>query len=115
MENEIKNEKTKVCSIFEPTYRSIMKLPNEEMKLRMFLILCDYAFDEIEPKFGESMEECFLSALWEQFKVVFVQAKKRARRNSINGAKGGRPRKKAEFESEEEIIIEDDDFPSDGF
>lgn len=86
-------EKTKVCSIFEPTYRSIMTLPTEDMRLRMFVSLCDYAFDRIEPKFGSENEERILAALWEQFRLVFVQAEKRARINSINGAKGGRPRK----------------------
>lgn len=86
-------EKTKVCSIFEPTYRSIMTLPSDDMRLRMFVSLCDYAFDRIEPKFGSEIEERILAALWEQFRLVFVQAEKRARINSINGAKGGRPRK----------------------
>lgn len=88
-----KNEKTKVCPVFEPTYKSIMKLPNDAMKLRMFIALCKYAFEEIEPSFGESNEERLLSALWEQLRIVFIQAKKRAKTNSINGAKGGRPRK----------------------
>lgn len=86
-------EKTKVCSIFEPTYRSIMTLPSEDMRLRMFVSLCDYAFDRIEPQFGSEIEERILAALWEQFRLVFVQAEKRARINSLNGAKGGRPRK----------------------
>lgn len=86
-------EKTKVCSIFEPTYRSIMTLPSDDMRLRMFVSLCDYAFDRIEPKFGSENEERILAALWEQFRLVFIQAEKRARINSINGAKGGRPRK----------------------
>ena len=72
-------DKTKVCSIFEPTYKSIMTLPTENMRLRMFVALCDYAFDEIEPEFGTEIEERILAALWEQFRVVFIQAKKRAR------------------------------------
>lgn len=114
MENEITNNKTKVCSIFEPTYRSIMMLPTDEMKLRMFIHLCNYAFDEIEPHFGDTMEECFMASLWEQFRVVFIQAKKRARRNSINGSKGGRPRKNTEYESEEEIA-DDANFSTDEF
>ena len=82
-------EKTKVCSIFEPTYRSIMTLPSEDMRLRMFVSLCDYAFDRIEPQFGSEIEERILAALWEQFRLVFIQAEKRARINSINGAKVG--------------------------
>ncbi len=89
----VSTEKTKVCSIFEPTYRSIMTLPSEDMRLRMFVSLCDYAFDRIEPQFGSEIEERILAALWEQFRLVFIQAEKRARINSINGAKGGRPRK----------------------
>lgn len=92
MEQEV--EKTKVCSIFEPTYRSIMLLPKEETRLRMFVNLCNYAFDEIEPQFGNEPEEKMLQALWTQFMVVFTQAKKRAKINAINGRKGGRPRKK---------------------
>ena len=100
-----KIEKTKVCSIFEPTYRSIMTLP-EEMRLRMFVALCDYAFDEIEPVFGDEPTERILAALWEQFRVVFTQAKKRAKINAINGAKGGRPKKTVEIETEivEEVV-----------
>lgn len=89
-------EKTKVCSIFEPTYRSIMTLPSEELRLRMFIALCDYAFDRIEPEFGVETEERILAALWEQFRLVFVQAEKRARINAMNGAKGGRPKKASE-------------------
>ncbi len=89
-------EKTKVCSIFEPTYRSIMTLPSEELRLRMFIALCDYAFDKIEPEFGLENEERFLAALWEQFRLVFVQAEKRSRINAMNGAKGGRPKKAKE-------------------
>lgn len=89
-------DKTKVCSIFEPTYKSIMTLPTENMRLRMFVALCDYAFDEIEPEFGTEIEERILAALWEQFRVVFIQAKKRAKTNSINGMKGGRPKKAKE-------------------
>lgn len=92
MEQEV--EKTKVCSIFEPTYRSIMLLPKDETRLRMFVNLCDYAFDEIEPQFGNEPEEKMLQALWTQFMVVFTQAKKRTKINAINGRKGGRPRKK---------------------
>ena len=88
-----KNEKTKVCTIFEPTFRSIMILPNESMRLRMFIALCNYAFDKCEPDFGSSDEEQILAALWEQFRIVFTQAEKRSRINAINGAKGGRPRK----------------------
>lgn len=93
MENNDKPEKTKVCAIFEPTYRSIMTLPIDAMKLRMFCALCDYAFDEHEPEFGPETEERILAALWEQFRVVFVQAAKRSKINSINGSKGGRPKK----------------------
>lgn len=93
MENNNKPEKTKVCAIFEPTYRSIVTLPTDEMKLRMFRALCDYAFDEHEPVFGAETEERILAALWEQFRVVFVQAAKRSKINSINGSKGGRPKK----------------------
>ena len=89
-------EKTKVCSIFEPTYRSIMTLPTDDMRLRMFVALCNYAFDEEEPVFGSECEERILAALWEQFRLVFIQAKKRAKINSINGMKGGRPRKATE-------------------
>lgn len=114
MDNQNKNEKTKVCSIFEPTYRSIMKLPTDTMKLRMFLVLCNYAFDEQDPEFGDTMEECLLAALWEQFRIVFIQAKKRAKRNSINGAKGGRPHKNADFDTEEDVL-EDENFPSNEF
>ena len=88
--------KTKVCSIFEPTYKSIMTLPTENMRLRMFIALCDYAFDEIEPEFGSENEERILAALWEQFRVVFIQAKRRSKINSINGMKGGRPKKPTE-------------------
>lgn len=90
--------KTKVCSIFEPTYRSIMTLPTEDMQLRMFISLCDFSFDEKEPQFGSSNEERLLAALWEQFRIVFVQAKKRARINALNGAKGGRPSKASEVD-----------------
>jgi len=114
MEKEIGNDKTKVCSIFEPTYRSIMRLPAEDMQLRMFVYLCNYAFDEQEPQFGDTMEECLLAALWEQFKIVFIQAKKRAIKNSINGAKGGRPRKQKAFETEVENVA-DNDLPHDEF
>lgn len=85
-------EKTKVCTIFEPTFRSIMLLPENETQLKMFVSLCEYAFDVKEPEFGDKPEDKMLEALWTQFKVVFVQAKKRAKRNAINGRKGGRPR-----------------------
>lgn len=93
MEKNEKPEKTKVCAIFEPTYRSIVTLPTDEMKLRMFRALCDYAFDELEPEFGSEIDERILAALWEQFRVVFVQAAKRSKINSINVSKGGRPKK----------------------
>ena len=73
-----------------------MTLPSEKMQLRMFINLCNYAFDEKEPEFGPESEEKMLAALWEQFRVVFIQAKKRARINSINGTKGGRPKKPKE-------------------
>lgn len=96
MENNEKPEKTKVCTIFEPTYKSIMTLPSDPMRLRMVKALCDYAFYKIEPEFGPEAEERILAALWEQFRVVFVQAAKRSKINSINGAKGGRPRKAVE-------------------
>lgn len=102
-----KIEKTKVCSIFEPTYRSIITLP-EEMRLRMFVALCDYAFDDVEPVFGEDPIERILAALWEQFRVVFTQAKKRAKINSMNGAKGGRPKKTVEIETEIVEVTEED-------
>jgi hypothetical protein len=104
-----KIEKTKVCSIFEPTYRSIITLP-EEMRLRMFVALCAYAFDEIEPVFGDEPTERILAALWEQFRVVFTQAKKRAKINSMNGAKGGRPKKTEEIVEEVVEVIEEDIF-----
>ena len=104
-----KIEKTKVCSIFEPTYRSILKLP-EEMRLRMFVALCDYAFDSIEPQVRDSSEERILAALWEQFRVVFTQAKKRAKINSMNGAKGGRPKKTEEIVEEVVEVTEEDIF-----
>lgn len=93
MGNNDKPEKTKVCTIFEPTFRSIATLPTDSMKLRMFLALCNYAFDEHEPEFGSETEERILAALWEQFRLVFVQSAKRAKINAMNGAKGGRPRK----------------------
>lgn len=93
MGNNDKPEKTKVCTIFEPTYRSIATLPTDSMKLRMFLALCNYAFDEHEPEFGSETEERILAALWEQFRLVFVQSAKRAKINAMNGAKGGRPKK----------------------
>ena len=104
-----KIEKTKVCSIFEPTYRSVMTLP-EEMRLRMFVALCDYAFDEIEPVFGAEPIERILAALWEQFRVVFTQAKKRAKINAMNGAKGGRPKKTEEIVEEVVEVTEEDIF-----
>lgn len=104
-----KIEKTKVCSIFEPTYRSIITLP-EEMRLRMFVALCDYAFDEIEPVFGAEPIERILAALWEQFRVVFTQAKKRAKINAMNGAKGGRPKKTEEIVEEVVEVTEEDIF-----
>ena len=104
-----KIEKTKVCSIFEPTYRSIITLP-EEMRLRMFVALCDYAFDEIEPVFGAEPIERILAALWEQFRVVFTQAKKRAKINAMIGAKGGRPKKTEEIVEEVVEVTEEDIF-----
>ena len=104
-----KIEKTKVCSIFEPTYRSIITLP-EEMRLRMFVALCDYAFDDVEPVFGAEPIERILAALWEQFRVVFTQSKKRAKINAINGAKGGRPKKTEEIVEEVVEVTEEDIF-----
>lgn len=100
-------EKTKVCSIFEPTYRSIMAIPGDDLRLKMFISLCDYAFDEIEPEFGDSDMDRMMSALWCQFKVVFVQAKRRARINAINGKKGGRPRKMQDYDYDSDSIIDD--------
>ena len=70
-----------------------MALPGNELRLRMFVALCDYAFDEIEPEFGDDPMEQLLYSLWIQFRLVFIQAKKRAIINSINGRKGGRPTK----------------------
>ena len=74
----------------------------------MFVALCDYAFDDVEPVFGEDPIERILAALWEQFRVVFTQAKKRAKINSMNGAKGGRPKKTVEIETEIVEITEED-------
>jgi hypothetical protein len=76
----------------------------------MFVALCDYAFDEIEPVFGDEPTERILAALWEQFRVVFTQAKKRAKINSMNGAKGGRPKKTEEIVEEVVEVIEEDIF-----
>lgn len=104
---EEKIEKTKVCAIFEPTYNSIMKLPSADLQLSMFINLCEFAFNNVEPKFGDAKFKDidiapFLYALWGQFKVAFDQSKKRARINSLNGKKGGRPSKKANENCEQE-------------
>ena len=76
----------------------------------MFVALCDYAFDEIEPVFGAEPIERILAALWEQFRVVFTQAKKRAKINAMNGAKGGRPKKTEEIVEEVVEVTEEDIF-----
>lgn len=102
-------EKTKVCSIFEPTFHSIMLLPSDNEKLQTFINMCNYAYYGIEPEFPDTQIGAYQRSLWNQLKMVTDRAQKRSYQNSMNGSKGGRP-KKAESDG---FLALNDEIPDD--
>lgn len=102
-------ERTKVCSIFEPSFHSIMLLPSDEEKLQTFIDMCNYAYYGTEPEYPDTQIGAYQKSLWNQLKMVTDRSQKRSYQNSINGKKGGRA-KKAESDG---FLALNDEIPDD--